>query len=272
VSLERSFGRRSSIGWCTTRIGWSSRAGNRCARPGRWAPAPRASHDLGRHAAAAPRPGARFSRFLGVLQVGVGARSWLVGHPGAKSFAPSRSRAIHPGPGRRADPPPRRGALRAWAPSPPPPPTQRKHGLWKVPRLMETADPTGPARVAALRCPRPPRPPVRRFHSRLQTGSRPPAAPALHHPPSPVRTPPTAPATTSPIHFLGRNERSPRRRFAPTGGRLRRNRWSPSPESASPRRLGLRPSLPPTTMHRCNCRRCTSVVDAGQSRHGSGRR
>jgi hypothetical protein len=34
----------------------------------------------------------------------------------------------------------------------PPPPTQRKHGLWKVPRLMETADQTGaaPRRVAPL--------------------------------------------------------------------------------------------------------------------------
>jgi hypothetical protein len=31
--------------------------------------------------------------------------------------------------------------------------TQRKHGLWKVPRLMETADQTRAARVAALRCP-----------------------------------------------------------------------------------------------------------------------
>jgi hypothetical protein len=101
---------------------------------------------------------------------------------------------------------PRRGrATRLRPPSlPRPPPNQRKHGLWKVPRLMETADPTGAARVATLRCPRPPRPPVRSSHRRLQTGSRPPAAPALHRPPSPVRTPPTAPATTSPIHFLRR--------------------------------------------------------------------
>jgi len=43
----------------------------------------------------------------------------------------------------------------------------------------ETADQTGAARVATLRCPRPPRPPVRRFRSPLETGSRPPA-----HPPS----------------------------------------------------------------------------------------
>ena len=46
----------------------------------------------------------------------------------------------------------------------------------------ETADPTGAARVATLHCPRPPRPPVRRFRSPLETGSRPPTAPALHPP------------------------------------------------------------------------------------------
>ena len=62
---------------------------------------------------------------------------------------------------------------------------------------METADQTGAARVATLRCPRPPRPPVRRSHSRSETGSRPPTAPALHHPPSPVTAPPTAPTTRS---------------------------------------------------------------------------
>jgi hypothetical protein len=59
----------------------------------------------------------------------------------------------------------------------------------------ETADPTGAARVATLRCPRPPRPPVRRFRSPLETGSRPPThpPPAAHPRRFPHRS--TAPAT-----------------------------------------------------------------------------
>ena len=70
-------------------------------------------------------------------RVRVGARSWLVGHPGAKFFAPSRSRAIHPGPGRRADPPPRRGRATRLRPLPAAPthPTQ----AW----AMEGAAPDG---------------------------------------------------------------------------------------------------------------------------------
>src|SRR5271169_5796182 len=34
---------------------------------------------------------------------------------------------------------------------------------------------------------------------------------------------------------------------------------------SSPRRAGLRPALLPETLHKCNCRRCTSVVDTGHS-------
>jgi hypothetical protein len=77
--------------------------------------------------------------------------------------------------------------VRASGPRHPPaqaPIPQHRYGPWKVPRLMETADQTGAACVAALRC----RPPARRFHSRLETGSRPPSTPALHRPPSPLST------------------------------------------------------------------------------------
>jgi hypothetical protein len=62
---------------------------------------------------------------------------------------------------------------------------------------METADPTGAARVAALRCPRPPRPPVRRFHRRLQNGSRPPGR---------ARPPPPTLAVSHTSHSPGDDE------------------------------------------------------------------
>jgi hypothetical protein len=169
-------------------------------------------------------------------------RSWLVGPPGA-SFS------VTDGSNRS------RGALRAWRalrrhgrdvsrhaghPPTPCPPTQRKHGLWKAPRLMETADQTGAARVATLRCPQPPRPPVRRSHSRSETGSRPPAAPALHRPPSPVTAPPTAPTTRSYTLWEGKRAQlntkggsTPRRPLQPTTSlrpSLRSDEWSPSSE------------------------------------------